>query len=234
MRPVFDVLKPCGFRRLSVVLILALATCLAVDSNAAAKRLGFSYMPSPDYTLFSLQGIDSANMFGDGSPMTQVNTDLEFVGGFGVTYNKGDGKLTDFGIGLYQNTTHQTKSTGLTVQLTTPALAHNIVVTLADFDINATATFFNPNKVEPRIILFGPGGAVYANAGPVDIFNVLTVNNTTGIKADVWDINLGSLLTEMHLPDTIITKYQLYADAGNAEHVPSDPYFFVKQRIVSP
>lgn len=33
-------------------------------------------------------------------------------------------------------------------------------------------------KVEPRIILLGPGGSVYAPAGPADIFSLMTVNTT--------------------------------------------------------
>ncbi len=239
MRPAFYLSTLRAFGRHSAVVILAVAVCVGSNASAAAKRLGHSYIPSPDYTIFSLQGIDSTSQFGDGNPNSQVNTDFEFTGGLGVTYDPGNGHLTDFGIGLYQNTAHATKSTGMLIQLTTPAPASQITVTLADFDINATATFFNPNKVEPRIILFGPGGTVYANAGPVDIFHVLTVNTTSPVATgkgapDVWDLNLGALLASMHLANTTITKYQLYADATGGEKVPSDPYFFVSQKIVSP
>jgi hypothetical protein len=238
MRPAFYLLKLRASRRHSVALILAVAVCVCLNATAATKRLGHSYMPTPDYTIFSIQGIDSSNLFGDGNPLSQVNTDFEFTGGIGVSYDPGTGKLTDFGIGLYQNTAHQTKSTGLLIHLTTPTDAAHVTITLADFDINATSTFFNPNKVEPRIILFGPTGTVYANAGPTDIFHLLTVNTTSSIKGkgapDVWDLNFGQLLTSLHMPDTNITGYQLYADASSGNKVPSDPYFFVSQKIVSP
>lgn len=240
MRPAFHLSILYAFGRLSAAVILAVGVCVGSNASAAATRLGHSYVPSPQYSIFSLQGIDAANMFGDGNPASQVNTGLEFTGGLGVTYDPGNGHLTDFGIGLYKNATNQVKSTGLRINLTTPTDAAKVVITLADFDINAGKDkFFNPNKVEPRIILFGPTGMVYANAGPTDIFSLLTVNTTSPVATgkgapDVWDLNLGALLAKMSLPDTNITGYQLYADASTGNKVPSDPYFFVSQKIVSP
>lgn len=65
--------------------------------------------------------------------------------------------------------------------------------------------------------------------------------NTTNSKGkgktpdpDVWDLNFGALLASLHLPDTTITGYQLYADASGGNRVPSDPYFFVGQKVVNP
>jgi hypothetical protein len=185
-----------------------------------------------------------SHMFGDNSGLSQVNTDVEFTGGIGVSYDAGDGKgLNDFGIGLYQNAHSQTVSTGLRIQLNQATDASFITLTLADFDIGSGDKFFNPKKVEPSLLLLGPGGSVYATASPSDIFPNLTFDTTTtgkgkgkgkGPNVDTWDLNLGQLLASLHLSDTSITGYVLYADAKGGETVKSDPYFFVSQSVVSP
>lgn len=182
-----------------------------------------------------------SHMFGDGSGQSQVNTDFEFDGGIGVTYDQGGGKgLKDFGIGLYQGTSNQTLSTGLRIQLDQPTDAASITLTLADFDLQfGKDKFFNPKKVEPSILLLGPGGTIYASASPTDIFPNLTFESPTGkkgkgAKVDIWDLNLGQLLASLKLSDANITGYVLYADAKGGEKVESDPYFFISQSVVSP
>lgn len=184
-----------------------------------------------------------SHMFGDASGLSQVNTDVEFTGGIGVSYaDPKTGKLTNFGIGLYSGSSNQTLSTGLRIALSQPTDAASLTITLADFDISAGKDkFFNPKKVEPSILLLGPGGVVYASASPADIFSLLTPDSTAlggkgkkGDKADVWDLNFGALLKSLNLADTTITGYVLYADAKGGETVKSDPYFFVSQSVVSP
>jgi hypothetical protein len=182
-------------------------------------------------------------MFGDGSGLSQVNTDFEFDGGIGVSYaDPSTGKLTDFGIGLYQGSGNQTLSTGLRISLSQPTDAASLTITLADFDIKSGKdTFFNPKKVEPSILLLGPGGVVYASASPADIFSLLTPDTASGGKGkkkgggvDLWTLNFGALLKSLNLADTTITGYVLYADSKGGETAKSDPYFFVSQSVVSP
>ena len=71
--------------------------------------------PGADFDIFALQGIDSTHTFGDSSFHPQVNTDFEFTPSIGVSYDQGNGNLHDFGLGLYQNSQHNTFSTGLNV-----------------------------------------------------------------------------------------------------------------------
>jgi hypothetical protein len=229
----------CDRRQGLAAVFLASAFFISLSANGAATRHGHTYVPpGANYTIFGLQGIDTSHMFGDGSTTAQVNSGFESSEGLGVTYDPGNGKLTDFGIGLYQSTQMQTKSTGLQIQLATPTDANHLTITVEDFDLQMGATFFNPGKVEMSLLILGAGGTVYANAQPTNIFPdlVWSSSNTGGKKAstDMWDLNLGKLLQSMHLADTNVTGYVLYADAQHGEKVPSDPYFFVNQTIVSP
>src|SRR4051794_7629717 len=89
----------------------------AVDP-AAATHLGNPYVPQgANFTVSGLQGIDSANLLGQSGFSTQVNQNFEFKGTLGVTYQKDDkgGKLSDFGLGLYQTASKAIESTGIRV-----------------------------------------------------------------------------------------------------------------------
>lgn len=229
-------------RTARILAVVSLTTLFALNAHAknGATLLGNPYSPpGAGYTIFSLQGIDMSHMFGDNNNLSQVNTDFEFDGGIGVSYTDKNGKLTDFGIGLYEGASKNSVfSTGLRIALDQPTDAANITIRLADFDIEAGKDkAFNPKKVEPGILLLGPNGAIYANVSPSDIFSLMTPvssNSKKGKGVDTWDLNFGALLKSLNLADTNITGYVLYADSKNGEGSKSDPYFFISQSVVSP
>lgn len=193
--------------------------------NAAVGHLGNPYTPSgANYTITATQGINSTNGSGGTTNGAQVNTDFEFKGTLGVSYLNSSNKLTDFGIGLYTSG-GTTLSTGLNIALAKPSLASSVSITLADFDITSTATFFNPNKVEPSILVFGANNTVLFSADPTAIFNAM--KPSTGVTSeDYWDLNFGKLLTNAgQSADASISGFLLYADSTRGEKASSDPYF---------
>jgi hypothetical protein len=210
---------------------IALALLLAsVASSPATTLLGSPFRPAgANFDISSVQGINSSSPTGTAGG-SQVNQGFEFPDGIGVSYNQG-GKLTDFGLGLYADSNNNTASTGLRINYDSLVKASSITITLEDFDIQAGHdTFFNPNKVEPVITLFGPGGSIFATAGPHDIFPNMTLNTTNSnskAKGDVWDISFAGLLNTLHIADGPITGFLLSADMANGEKANSDPYFLV-------
>jgi hypothetical protein len=175
-----------------------------------------------------VQGINPSHPTGTSGFHPQVNGDFEFKDSIGVSYDTGTGTLKDFGIGLYQDSAHNTFSTGLMINYNQLVLASSVTITVEDFDITAGHdAFFKSDKVEPGIILFGPGGSIFASLTPAQIFPYLTPNTSTGAHADVWDLNFGAVLSGLHLADGPISGFLLYADMNDGERANSDPYLLV-------
>jgi hypothetical protein len=213
---------------------IALALLLAsVASSPAVTLLGSPFRPSgASFTISAAQGINSSHPTGDSSFSPQVNQDFEFPGALGVSYQKSGG-LTDFGLGLYNDASNNVNSTGLRINYDQLVKASSVSVTLEDFDIKVGDSFFNPNKVEPVITLFGPGGAIFATFGPHDIFPNMTLDPAASGKGkgvatgDIWDISFAGLLNTLHLADGPISGFLLSADMAGGEKPGSDPYLLV-------
>jgi hypothetical protein len=190
----------------------------------AVTQLGNPFTPSgANYTIYARQGIDSAHATGNTSFSPQVNKDFEFTPSIGVSYDTGGGTLKDFGLGLYTSGA-STFSTGLNIQYNQLVNASSISITVQDFDIKAGASFFNSGKVEPSILLFGPGNSIFASFLPKDIFpNLKPVSG----KNDVWTINFSDLLNTLHLSDGQVSGFLLYADTTDGEKANSDPYLLL-------
>jgi hypothetical protein len=215
-------------RSLSVALLTLALTFAGRNAHATFVR-GQPYTPTgADFNISAVQGINPSNPTGTSGFHPQVNGDFEFKDSIGVSWDDGTGKLKDFGIGLYQDSAKALQSTGLMINYNQLVQASSVTITVEDFDITAGKdTFFNPSKVEPGLILFGPGGSVFASLNPTQIFPYLTPNTTTGSKTDVWDLNFGAALSGLHLADGPISGFLLYADSLNGEKANSDPYLLV-------
>ena len=216
-------------QNLSVVL-LAIALAFACQTAHATFLRGQPYTPTgASFTISAVQGINPSQPTGASGFHPQVNGDFEFKDSIGVSWDDGTGKLKDFGLGLYQDPSKALQSTGLMINYNQLVLASSVTITVEDFDITAGKdTSFNPNKVEPGLILFGPGGSIFASLNPAQIFPYLTQNTTAGqAKGDVWDLNFGAALTGLHLADGPISGFLLYADQLNGEKANSDPYLLV-------
>jgi hypothetical protein len=204
---------------------------VVMNAANAPIRQGNPFSPTgADFQIVALQGIDSSSMLGKTGFAPQVNMNFEFNPSIGVTYDNGSGKLTDFGLGLYANAAHQTQSTGLQIQYDAPVLASSVKITVEDFDLKSNATAFDSKKVEPSLLLLGPGNTIYASLTPGQIFPSLVAETATGGKkaaVDVWDLNFSDLLSSLHLADAPITGFVLYADSANGETPNSDPYLLV-------
>lgn len=212
----------------NVCLALILGLAIAGQNARATFLRGQPYTPTgANFTMTAVQGIDASHPNGVSSFKPQVNGDFEFKNSIGVSYDDGTGKLKDFGLGLYQTASKTTASTGMMITYNELVKASSITITIEDFDINTGDSFFKTGKVEPSITLFGPGGSVFANLTPTDVFKNMTPNTTTGVKSDVWDLNFGKVLASMNLADGPISGFLLYADALNGEKNDSDPYLLV-------
>jgi hypothetical protein len=195
-------------------------------ANAGVTRHGSPFIPSgANFSITALQGINGSPLGGTGSP--EVNTDFEFTPSIGVTIDQGGGKKKDFGIGLYEDSAHNIQSTGLEVLFNQPILASTATATVEDFDIQAGKdTFFKTNKVEPRLLLLGPGNSILGSATPADIFpNLVPVSGPA--KDDTWNINFAGLINTLHLADTPINGFVLFADTAAGERPSSDPYLLI-------
>lgn len=212
--------------------IVGAATLAAVSTaSSAVIRQGPTYSPSgSDFTIVALQGVDSGDPLGASGFSPQVNNNFEFDPSIGVTYDTGGGHLTDFGLGLYQDSSHATQSTGLRVNYNAPVDAASVTITVEDFDINSHATGFDlQHKVAPAISLLGANNQIVASFGPSDIFPTMVERppaNGHG-ESDIWDINFGALLTRLHLSSSQITGFVLAADSANGETSNSDPYLLL-------
>jgi hypothetical protein len=206
--------------------ILGVSALLSFShAQAAVIRQGPTYTPTgADFTISALQGIDSSTPFGKSGFAPQVNNNFEFTPSIGVTYDKG-GTLTDFGLGLYADASGQTQSTGLKITYGQAVLASSISITVEDFDIKTGVTGFNPQKVEPGIILLGATGNTIANFTPSQIFPVLTPTGKAG--SDIWTVDFSQLLSNANISDTSASGFILYADATAGEKPNSDPYLLL-------
>ncbi len=218
-----------NYKTLPLSILLALATVTAV--SASVIRQGASYSPTgSDFTIVALQGVDSGDPLGVSGFSPQVNNNFEFNPSIGVTYDTGGGHLTDFGLGLYQDSNHATQSTGLRVNYAAPVDAASVTITVEDFDIKLSDGNFNfAHKVAPTISLLGANNAIVATFTPSDIFPAMVEKpNASGHgESDIWDINFGALLTRLHLSSSQITGFVLSADSTNGESSNSDPYLLL-------
>jgi hypothetical protein len=226
--------KPSSLMKKLTIFIPCVAVALffsSAASSSAVTLLGSPFRPAgASFQISAAQGINSSHPTGDNSFSPQVNQDFEFPGSTGVSYQQG-GKLTDFGLGLYNDASNNIVSTGLRINYDQLVSASSVTITLEDFDIQAGHdTFFNPNKVEPIITLFGPGGSIFATFNPKDIFPNMTSNTTASGKkgaSDVWDISFAGLLNTLHIADGPISGFLLSADMAAGEKPNSDPYLLV-------
>jgi len=214
-------------KRIVLPAVLAGVFILASSSaNAGVDRLGTPFTPAgANFSIVALQGIDGNPIGGTGSP--QVNLNFEFPAVLGATIDQGGGKLKDFGIGLYADSAKKTQSTGLEILYNQPIFASSATARVLDFDIQAGKdTLFKDKKVSPSIALLGPGNTILATALPADIFpNLVPVSGAA--KEDTWDINFAGLLNTLHLADTPINGFILFADQTGKEQPSSDPYLLV-------
>lgn len=211
----------------TLTLLGASALLLAVSPAYATVDLGNPYTPTgASYTITAKQNVNSVNGSGGTSTGAQVNQDFEFKGTLGAAYTTAAGKKTEFGIGIYSDG-GSTFSTGLNISLHQPSIASSVNITLADFDLKSTAAFFNPNKVEASILVYGLNNTVLFSADPTAVFKALTPS-TGQTSEDYWDLNFGTLLANAgQSANTTISGFLLYADSAHGEKVPSDPYFLV-------
>lgn len=210
-----------------VTIALAAGALLAASSNATAVVvLGNPFTPTgANFQITALQGVTDATPLGASGVNPQVNRDFEFQGSTGVSYDTGGGHLTDFGLGLYNGANSSVLSTGLRVDYNNLVTASSIVVTLEDFDLKAGKdTFFNPQKVEPTVVLLGANNTILGKATPNQIFSALSPATGSDSKGDVWNLNFGQLLNNLNLADGPIKGFILAADMANGEKPNSDPY----------
>lgn len=219
----------------AVMVLLFGVTFLAISSAAnggpkpgGVTRAGNPFTPSgADFSITALQGIDASDPFGKSGFSPQVNENFESNPSIGVSFDQGNGTLTDFGLGLYQNTANQVQSTGLDIQYNLPVDAASVTITVEDFDLKAGDTNFNfAQKVAPTILLL-QGNSIYATATPSDIFPNLVAATTTNQKGDVWNVSFSGLLSTLGKADAPITGFILSADSVNGETPNSDPYLLV-------
>jgi hypothetical protein len=209
-----------------LTLLAVTLTILAPNARAVFLR-GETYTPTgADFQISAAQGINSSNPLGQTNFSPQVNGDFEFKDSIGVSYDQGNGKLKDFGLGLYQDSSKNVVSTGLMISYNQLVQASSVTITLEDFDINSGDKFFKTGKVEPGILLFGQNGSVFASLTPTAIFNAMTAAGSSK-EPDVWNLNFGTVLKNLSLADGPISGFLLYADSANGEQSNSDPYLLV-------
>jgi hypothetical protein len=212
-------------------LAISLVTSAVAGASSTANAvvlLGSSFTPTgANFQISSVQGIDASNPLGKSGFNSQVNRDFEFPGAIGVSYDTGGGKLTDFGLGLYAGPGGVTQSTGLRIDYTGLVTASSVVVTLEDFDIHAGKdTFFNPNKVEPTLVILGENNTILGQANPHQLFSALSPTGNSKSN-DVWNLNFSQVLTNLGLADGPIKGFILGADMAAGERPNSDPYLLV-------
>lgn len=199
---------------------------LSASSLQAVTRQGNPFTPpGADFQIFAEQGVDSSHPLGLTGVSPQVNTDFEFTPSIGVSYDKGGGQLKDFGLGLFQDSSHNTLSTGLHILYNQPVDAYSVSLTVEDFDIKP-GEYFKPNKVSPAMFILGANNAVIANLTPAQIYPYLMAH-TSDPKDDIWDINFSQLLGGNNIANGSISGFVLYANQTNGERASSDPYLLL-------
>jgi len=220
----------CATKRTVLPAVLASVFLLASSSANAVSHVGNPFTPAgaTNFDIVALQGIDASTPTGKSGFSPQVNRDFEFPQSIGVSHDQGNGHLKDFGIGLYADAAKQVQSTGLQIRYNQPVLASSVTITIEDFDIKVGDAFFKTGKVEPSILLLGPGNSILASATPADIFANLVPNTSNPkAKSDVWDVSFSGLLNTLGVADTAISGFILYADTTAGERPNSDPYLLV-------
>jgi hypothetical protein len=88
--------------------------------------------------------------------------------------------------------------------------------------------FFKTNKVEPSILLLGPGNSILASATPADILSQprREYEQSQG-QVRCLGVSFSGLLNTSGLPDAAINGFILYADTTAGERPNSDPYLLV-------
>ena len=198
-------------------------------------ELNQPYVPAgANYSITALQNLTPLTLDGGTAVGANPNVNLEFQGGFGVSYLNSEGKLTDFGIGLYDASSApgiQTASTGLNIDFSHLVSSHGLSATLGDFDLNASSIDANPSKVAPTISIYGNSGVLLGNFSTADIIADHAASLLTSMdpiaKTDLWKLSLDALVG----PNAQISGFTLGADthngSGSLMAVNSDPYFLV-------
>ncbi len=112
-------------------------------------------------------------------------------------------------------------STGLDIQYNTLVSASSANFTLEDFDLPNNATGFKSQKVTPLISIYGANNSLVGTATSSQIFSAMSPQSG---QSDVWNINIGTLLSDMNAKTNGVSKVVLYADSANGEKTNSDPY----------
>lgn len=204
-------------------------------SSASTIELGQPYVPAgQNYSITALQNLTPVTLAGGTSAGANPNLNFEFQGGIGVRYKGFDGKLHDFGIGLYDASSAkgiQTASTGLNISFDQLVSSNGLSATLGDFDLTSLSSAFKTDKVAPTIAIYGVGGSLLGDFTAADILadNAMTLlsSNDPLYKVDTWKLSLDALVGS----NAQISGFTLAADAyngnGAAERVASDPYFLI-------
>lgn len=208
------------------IILGAIAVAGAASAAGKGTIVGPSYTPSgADFSIFAFDGITASNPLGTAS---NVVLNFEDSPSIGATYTDNKGKDTEFGIGLYQTGSGKNgaaASTGLMVQYNTLVSASSANLTVQDFDINSLSQGFKTGKVEPAMLIYGANNTLLASATPAQILASMTAVGNA--KNDIWNINLGSVLSSAHASSSQVSKVLLYADSMNGEKSNSDPYTMV-------
>lgn len=199
----------------------ALSVASLSFAGGGGQTVSSPYRPAgSDVSIFGLQDITSSNPLGTSA---SVALNFEFNPSIGVAYTDSKGKVVDWGLGIYQKDKNSFASTGLLVNYDTTVRASSADLLLMDFDIKDKSKGFLPNKVTPLISLFGDNGQFIGTATGAQILNSMTAA-TTGFKEDTWNLNLGTLLTNMGKSETSVSKVLLFADPTAGKGKKSDPY----------
>lgn len=216
---------------LSVASLAAVAVLASANMvHAAVIDLGSPFTPAgANYTITAVQGIDAANPLGNSGLSPTVNQNFEFPGVYGVNYQNNAGGVSQGGLSLYNNGPGGgIQSTGLRVDYNTLVSASSVNITVEDFDIKNNTAWGSTSKARPNITLLGAGGVVIGTATPDQVLPNLVA---AGGGSDIWNVNLGGLLSTMGLANQSVSGYLLSAAnyAGNVFQGPTtdDPYLLV-------
>ena len=215
--------------------VAAMLLALTSLGFAAPIELTQPFTPAgQNYSITALQNLTPLTLDG-GTPVgANTNVNFEFQGGFGVRYLNSSGKLTDFGIGLYDSSSAkgiQAASTGLNIAFDHLVCSNGLSATLGDFDLSDLSTDFKTGKVAPTISIYGNGGLLLGNFSASEIIadNAMSLlsSNDPIAKTDLWKLNLDALIG----PNVQVSGFTLAADthngSGSLMAVKSDPYFLV-------
>ncbi|MCB1278539.1 PEP-CTERM sorting domain-containing protein [Prosthecobacter sp.] len=209
---------------------------------AAITELPQPYVPAgQNYSITALQDLTPVTLTGGTSVGANPNLNFEFQGGIGVRYLSPAGKLTDFGIGLYDGSTakgFQATSTGLNISFDQLVSSNGLSATLGDFDVTSLSSGFNTGKVSPTISIYGAGGSLLGDFSASDILagNAMSLisGHDPAYKVDTWLLSLDALVGS----NAQISGFTLAADVDNGAGCQmdgtSDPYFLISVNNACP